>query len=174
MNKFTRIATLIAFSSATVAPVMAASGDLGTTSSAEVTIEASIANLVRISRLDNIDLGEFDGTNDLEAAENFCVYRNGAANYQLTASTSEGAFELVSGDDRLGYSVFIKDSAAAGTGSELTYNTALTGLDNADTSSLSCSDSDNTTVTVSIANEALAAVPAGSYAGTLTLTVAPE
>jgi len=144
----------------------AANGNLGRSSSAEVQLQAAVANLVRISRLDNLNLGEFDGSNDLSANDGFCVYRNGVANYVITATTSEGDFVLIDDNNELGYSVAIS-------GTNISYASPLQ-LSNANTSSLSCNDSDNVNVEVSIASNDLLTVPAGAYAGTLTLTVAPE
>lgn len=144
----------------------AAEGDLAASSSADILIQADINDLVRISRLDDLNLGSFDGSNDLSANDDFCVYRNGLANYDITVTAAEGSFVLVDDSNTLAYSLTIA-------GSPVSHAIALS-LDNADTDSVSCNDSDNVNVAISIDSNDLQSVPAGAYTGTLTLTVAPQ
>ncbi len=96
--KMLSMAGLLASSSLTLA---ATDGDLSTTSSEGSTrITAEVPKMVRITGLQDLDLGKYDPANhgDLYATTKFCVYRNshggtfemqmrgdGAGSWQLAA-----------------------------------------------------------------------------------------
>jgi len=161
--------------------VMAATqGSLGTNSTGTLDITVDINDLVRVSNLDDLDLGIFNGgSSDLSATDTFCVYRNGAGTFDIVMSGngSSSAFTLTDGTNTIPYSVDFTNIPAATTTS-MTTNILVSGQQNANTSSTTCSgagDSDNVSVTVTVANNDLAAAPAGiNYAGTLTIVVSPE
>lgn len=159
------------------ASVMAATqGALGPTSTGDLIISLDIDPLVRVSNLGDIALGNFNGgAGDLTGADSFCVYRNGAGNYNInmTGSGTANAFTLTdSGANTLPYSVdFVNGSATA-----MTTGASLTGQTGANTTSDTCGGgaNDNVSVNVTVANADLASAPAGTYSGTLTIVVAPE
>lgn len=171
MNRVTLVALVSLLSTLLCVP-LATAATLAAQSSADVQIQAGIADLVRISSLDDIRLNQFDGSNDLSAFDFFCVYRNGGGTYRLTASTSEGAFELAQGDHRLPYRLSVFTNFIDG--GKVDYEQPLTGLSQANTQSVDCQGRSNAFLLVEVSQEDLLAAPAGDYVGTLTLTIAPE
>ena len=160
----------------TSAAVMAATqGDLDTTSTGDLLITLDIDSLVRVNNLDDIDLGTFaGGAGDLTGSDNFCIYRNGAGNFNITmtGSGAGSAFELTDGANTLPFSVSFNNGGA----NAMTASTPLAGQAGAFTANDTCDSgaSDNVSVDVTVANGDLASVPAGTYSGTLTMVVAPE
>ena len=156
----------------------ATDGFTGFTSTGTLDITLNVTDEVRISNLQDIDLGTFGGT-DASGFSPACVYRNATGNYQITASGdgAASAFELsdlLGGTATVPYSVTWDDGSASGAQS-LASGVALTGLTGADTSSDTCGTTGNNgTVVVTVTAASAAALPAGDYAGTLTLVVAPE
>jgi len=89
-------------------------GTIGATSTGTLEIDLTIADEVRISNLEDIDLGQFAGAN-LTGGSPACVYRSGTGNYQITGSGSgtAGAFTLAGGGATVAYSVDFTDGAGA-------------------------------------------------------------
>lgn len=145
----------------------ATDGTLGSTSTGTITITANIDQLVRISRLDDLDMGSLSPTN-LSATENFCVYSNSSPNYQITATGSGtgGAFAVSDGSLELPYLLTINGNSAAS-------GSPLSGA-GANQFSTVCGATDNATLTVLFNSTEIAAANTGTYNGVLTLTVAPE
>lgn len=152
----------------------ATDGVVGPTSTGTVDISLDVNDLVRISNLTDINLGVFSGA-DAVGTSAACVYRNGTGNYSLTASGdgTGGAFTL---DDGAGttvpYSVSYNDGSGA---APATAGALLGGLTGADPASDTCGTTGNNgTIEVTVAAADAAGLPAATYAGTLTLLVAPE
>jgi hypothetical protein len=151
----------------------ATDGAVGFNSTGTVDISLDVNDEVRISSLTDINLGVFAGV-DAVGTSAACVYRNGTGNYNLTASGdgAAGAFTLTDGTNTVAYSVTYDDGSgvlAAATG------VSLTGLTGADPASDTCGGTGNNgTIEVTVAAAAAAGLPAATYAGTLTLLVAPE
>ena len=173
-TKFLKTA-LIALGMTSTAVMAATQGDLDTTSTGDLVISLDIDDLVRVNNLDDIDLGTFaGGAGDLTGSDSFCVYRNGldGFNITMTGDGAASAFELTDGTNTLPYAVeFVNGSAQA-----ITTGSTLTGQTGAFTANDTCDNgtSNNVAVNITVANGDLATVPAGSYAGTLTMVVAPE
>ncbi|MEM6638801.1 MAG: hypothetical protein AAF610_02775 [Pseudomonadota bacterium] len=151
----------------------ATDGAVGFNSTGTVDITLAVNDEVRISNLTDINLGVFAGA-DAVGSTAACVYRNGTGAYRITATGSGagGAFSLTDGTNSVNYAVEFDD----GTGS-LAMGTAtpLIGRTGADPASATCATTgNNATVTTTVAAADGAALPAGTYTGTLTLLVAPE
>jgi len=148
-------------------------GLVGATSEGDLDITLTILDEVRISGLEDIVLGTFIG-DDLSDTSPACVFRSGTGNYEITASGdgSSGSFELTDGTNDVVYSVTYDD----GTGPVgLTSGDPLTGQTGGDPGSDTCDNTgDNGTIEVTVLSTAMETLPAGAYAGVLTLTVAPE
>lgn len=175
--KYSRLVktSLFALGLSSAAVFAATQGSLGTTSTGDLIINLDIDSLVRVNNLNDIDLGTFSGgAGDLSGADNFCIYRNGAGNFNITmtGSGAGSAFTLTDGTNTLPYSVEFTNS----TPNAMTAGTLLAAQSGAFTANDTCDSgaSDNVSVSVTVANGALASVPAGSYTGTLTMVVAPE
>jgi hypothetical protein len=137
------------------------------------TIVISIPDQVRISELDPIDLGSFDGVNDLSGVDDLCVYRNnGGADYRVVASAdgAGGAFTLTNGVDVLPYRVDWDDGGgfvALSTG----IAAAMTG---ANQLSIDCGGVNNAVVQVTVNGVDMSTAAPGVYASTLTLLIEPQ
>lgn len=153
----------------------ATQGAVGGNSTGTIDVSVQVNDEVRISNLTDIS-GVFDGTNDVTGTSAACVYRNGTGLYRLTASGDGigGAFTLTDGviATPIPYSVSFDDGNGA---QSLGAGSPLTGLNGADPTSDTCATTGNNgTVAVSIGATDLLSAPASTYAGTLTLVVAPE
>lgn len=149
-----------------------------TTSSQDFQVTIDVTDMVRISSMDNIDLGSWAGGGDINATETFCVYSNNASaayNVMITSQHQDGAanFFLVNADGsaNVPYVLMFNDSAGGGTGATVG-GSALSG--NGTNNSVDCGGADNAMLTVKITEPDLASVPADSYSDTLTLVVSPE
>lgn len=155
-------------------------GSKGTRTDAQtLSLSISVANIVRITALDNIGLGLWDGVNNMVGSETFCVYSNNtAAAYQLTFSSSQmtgaGEFRLADAGqtEYLTYSVTFNDAIGAGAGTTIVGGVPVTGAGN--NTDPGCSGTDNATVTVNVAAADLSSVTPQIYGDTLTILVAPQ
>lgn len=156
----------------------ATDGTPGATSTGTALVTMQTQALARITDLDDIDLGTWNGTTGLSAADNICVWST-TRGYQITASGSgtAGAFTLTDGTDTIAYSVAWDDAAGAASGTALATGTALTAQASGATSATCQGGTTPTaTVLVSVSQTDLEAATFNSavYSGTLTLVVAPE
>ncbi|HSG89842.1 MAG TPA: hypothetical protein VLA56_11570 [Pseudomonadales bacterium] len=136
-------------------------------------IRIDVPDLMQISDLDDIPLGEFPGTGDMVGFDDVCVYRNDASRrYELEAfgQGTRRAFELVeAGGASLPFEVDYDDGSGY---AALRAGRALRA-GGADPSSVDCSGARNGSIRVTVREADLMAAQLGAYAGTLTLTVAP-
>ncbi|WP_196138741.1 hypothetical protein [Aliikangiella sp. G2MR2-5] len=179
--KYSRLikTSLFALGVTTTSVMAATQGSLGTTSEGDLLISLSVGDLIQINNLNDIALGTFNGgTADLNGSDSFCIYRNGGTGYNVTMSGSGtgGAFELAGGGNTLNYSVSFENLDAGSAAVAMTAGSTLNGVTGANNTDNTCGSAaaDNAQVNVNVANADLAAVPPGSYTGTLTILVAPE
>lgn len=152
-------------------------GSSGTkTKQQKLKMKVNIAQIVRVSSLDNITLGNWSsGLGDLNGDETFCVYSNNdAAEYTIGISspnTSGGVFRLGNGTltEYVDYDLVFADSlggigtaVGAGTNPGTGSNTAA-----------DCGGVDNARVSVAVTAVNLGAATPDSYSDTITLMVAP-
>jgi hypothetical protein len=138
----------------------------------QFTVSLTVPEMIRISGLTDIDLGVFDGTNDLNGQSAACVYRNsGADAYSLTATGgSSNGFEVSNGLDTIAFQVAYDNGS--GVPGPLVHATP-TNQNNADTTDPACGGSPNASVRVTALASDMVGSSAGNYAGILTLIVAP-
>jgi len=160
------------------APALGASdGNLGASSLGELDVTLTIPQLVRISDLDDIDLGTFAGSG-LSGSDNVCVWSTTRA-YAITASGdgTGGSFTLTgaTSGSTLAYTLQWAESAGAGSGAAMTSGQAIGGRSTTATSpTCNGGTSLNATVLVAVSDTALGAAVADTYTGTVTLLVEPE
>lgn len=137
----------------------------------------AVAEIVRVSELNNVALGSWSGSGDMAASETFCVYSNNdSAGYTIGMSSPNklgDAFRLANGDtsEFVDYTLEFNDSVGGGAGTPVA-STTIPGIGN--NSAADCSDSgDNATISVTVPQANLAAATPDSYADTVTLLVAP-
>jgi len=146
-----------------------ASGNVTSTFTAAV----AIPSLVRISGINDIDLGTWDGVNDISADTPVCIYKNAAGAYSTTliGNGADNAFTLTDGSKTIPYFVRYTD------GNGLTKNAPkgiiLTGFGGS-SQSLTCNNGTNGKLDITIPNTILTTFTAGTYTGVLTMLVAPE
>lgn len=136
-------------------------------------IRVEIPDLVRISSLNDIALGFFPGSGDLSGTDALCVYRNDPAGAYLVEASGQGAgraFVVASNGVELPFAVDYSD----GNGwRNLTAGGLPVAAGNAHAAATDCGGANNARVRVRIDEHVLASAEPGSYAGSLTLTVAP-
>jgi hypothetical protein len=142
---------------------------------ANVTLSVMIPPVIRISNIDDLVLGTFDGVSNMSAADTVCIYKNGGNLYGITASGSGagGAFTINNGSAVVPYALSWQDNLGT---VALAAGVQAANRGNAVTASPSCSGgaADNATVTVIIqAADLMSAQQPGLYSGVLTLMVVP-
>lgn len=126
------------------------------------------AQQVRISGFTNISLGPWNGSGDLTAENNLCIYNSATADYRVRArgSGAGNAFHLSGVGGDVDYGVRFKQS----TGSYVTLTAdVFQDFTDANTSSDNCGGLTNASLEVSVSSDDLSAAAAGSYSGTLTV-----
>jgi hypothetical protein len=152
----------------------ATQGTLGATSQGTLDITLSIDPLVQITDLDDIDLGTYSGTGPLAGSDDICVYsNNGGFDITATGSGAAQAFTLAGTSTTIPYTVQWANTSGATTGTAMTTGTPLSGQ-TATFSGPNCGGGTNTTVIVTVGDTDLSVAPTDTYAGILTLLVAPQ
>jgi hypothetical protein len=128
---------------------------------------------VRISGVGDFSFGVWGGVADLVSSDPVCIYNSASAAYTITASGSGpgGNLSLASGGNSLGYDVAFRGSVGGYV--TLTANSPQS-FSAANQISNSCGGGTNADVRVTVSASNLLAATAGSYSGTLTVTVGPE
>lgn len=136
-------------------------------------IRIDVPDLVRISNLNDIALGFYPGSGEMVGSDALCVYRNdpaGAYTVEASGQGSGNAFVLAQNGVELPFAVDYSD----GNGwRALSAGGAPLAAGNAHSGSIDCGGGSNASVRVRITESVLANAEPGSYAGRLTLTVAP-
>lgn len=165
-------AGLVAIAVLTPAVANAASqGTMGGTSSGSISINATVPNLVKILKLQDIAFT----TNSFPAtgSSTFCAYSNVASTYAVTVTSAESSFILKNGGNSVGYAVSWTDSG--GTAHSVSYNSKIAGLPTGGANpTCGGGGSTNGSVTITIDEADLGAAPAGVYTGTLNIDVSPN
>lgn len=138
-----------------------------------VTLNLNLPGLIRISQLNDINLGIFDGINNMQASDTACVFRNLAGNYgvRVSGQGAGGAFVLVNGASQVPFSATWNDGTGA---AMLTPNVLLSGRRNVYTASGDCAGgaANNATLGVSaLAADINNATVTGAHVGQLTILV---
>jgi len=182
-NRFARLApiALLLAAAAAGSAQAATDGTLGATSTGTVTINATVAGRVQISKLSDVNFAAVDPSSAVQVAQNVCVWSNTSGRkYNITASGNglASAFTL-SGGVVLGvvpYSVEWNQTSGQTAGTALGVSTALTGQATVATSPTCASGAaTSASLIVKMSAATLQTMQAGAtYTGVLTLVVAPE
>lgn len=170
LNKTLLVAALT-LSGTSLSALAATQGTLGADSTGTSEVMIIKDNVVLLSGVADLDLGQYNSTaTDLSASDDVCVF-NSTATYSVTVAGNGSAFELSNGTETIPYSVLWTTSAAPA--AALTHQTALGG-NLGDRTSLNCNGGTNANFEVQVsAVDFNAAVP-GTYTDTLTLMIEPE
>lgn len=170
---FTKKALITTVLLSSTASWAATQGVLGSSSSGDLVISVRTIDQISISGLKDIVLAQ-DATGNFIGQSGACVYRNATGTYSIRAlgSGNNSSFELSDGGaNTIAYDLNYDDGNGA---MAMSPATTLRGRYNANTSAPDCEGDSNGTISVSVAQADISAVPAGNYSGTLTLTVSPE
>lgn len=173
------VAGLFAMSAHTFAVTQ--DGVLDTTSTGTVDIDVTVGDLVRISGLVAMTGNTYTPGSAVTDSTPACIYRNGSADYEITATSSNGAgtnFFLSDGTNDVIYDVTFDDGSGATNLDNATVESTFTGA-NQTTDDCSAGPGGSATISVSIPEtdatfNGLAEVPAATYADELELVVAPR
>lgn len=183
MNKPHLLRSLILIAGAILSSSVfsATQGTNATTSTGTLDVDLIIPDLVRITDLDNINLGTYSGSGTETGDDDICVFRNGAGNYTVTVTTDKGAFRISRGSggvaaEDIDFSAYWNDATSTTGRSALTYNTALTTQTGAYTADTDCSGggSLNANFSVDIAESDMQTKNPNTYSATVTIVIAPE
>lgn len=140
-----------------------------------VTVQVEIPDTIRISELDDFDLGLYAGT-DINVSQTLCVFRGSGGNYAVTAAGSGAgtSFTLTDGTGDIPYTATWNDGSGP---AALDPGVLLGNRTNSFSNNDTCNGGTNNNVTLSVSINAVdvdAVNSAGNYSGTLTLLVEME
>lgn len=148
---------------------------LGDNTADTVTVELIVPDSIRVSQLDDIDLGSYAGV-DITASESLCVFRGAGGGYAVTVTGSGagGDYILLNGISEVPFALGWDDGSGV---APLSPGVPLLGRLNTFSANDSCNNgaSNNVTLTVTVfaADLDLAALP-GTHSGVITILVEME
>lgn len=146
-------------------------------SEAEKTVDISItvADLIRLSDLNDFVFGTQSGSTDLTQTDSVCVYRNSSGSYQVTASGdgTNGAFTINNGIHSIPFTPQWSDGGAFQT---LAPNAPLINQQNVFQSNIDCNSgtANNANLKIGIASSDMQSAPSGNYQGVLNIMVSAQ
>ncbi|MFK7854964.1 MAG: hypothetical protein AB8B79_12655 [Granulosicoccus sp.] len=170
LNKTLLVAALT-LSGTSLTAIAATQGNLGASSTGSSDVMIIKDNVVQLSGVGDLDLGQHNSTDiDLTANDDVCVF-NSTATYSVTVESAGSAFELRNGAEAIPYSVLWTTSAAPATA--MTHQAALGG-NVGDRTSPNCNGGTNANFAVQVSSVDFNAAVPGTYTDTLTLMIEPE
>lgn len=138
---------------------------------------AYAATDVRITNMDNINLGQWDGVSDMSGNDPVCVYKsNGNDGYGVTATdnTTLTGFWLQNSTHtgQVPFTLDWSNNASPGT-LAMTKGVELKAS-GANQSSQTCSGNVNANFSVTVSKKNLAALPAGTYTAITSFEIVPK
>ncbi|MCE9507022.1 MAG: hypothetical protein K8R48_01735 [Alphaproteobacteria bacterium] len=136
--------------------------------------------LVRITGIDDLNLGTWDVSSDMTGNDPVCVYNTRAATYRVTAtdnSTIEpGQFRLENTERtvQIPYTVQWAETASPGTGTVELQDGVVYGAGGANTLDETCRSGElSANLGITVAAVDMQTLPAGTYTATVTIGVTP-
>lgn len=137
-----------------------------------VNISLTLPWAIRVSQLNDINLGTFSGVTDLVGSDSLCVYRNSNAPYgvRVSGQGAAGAYVALNGTSQVPLQVSWNDGSGA---VALLPGGLLSGRGNVYTAGLDCAGgaANNAVLSVTATATGMSAVNPGQYTGILTVTV---
>ncbi len=166
-----RLALVTYLAAMTGNALAATDGELGGTSEGTAVINIAKENAVKITNLDDIDLGTSGNlTTTATGSDDVCVYSStGAYGLVMTSANSEFVLEANGATTTIDYAV----EWQANITSDVTYNTLITGLVG-NSLNVDCDGQTNATFTISVAPSDFNAADPGTYTDTLIMLVQPD
>ena len=155
----------------------ASDGSLDTTSTGDTFITLSIANLVRISGVADLNFGTYSGSGDISRDDDVCIWTNhSAGNYKVLAQGDgdSHAFTVKTlGEETIAYSVRWNNSTRTTGNSQLTADQLSDDFSGASTTSSTCGGGSTANFQVLFAQDDLLSVRPGTYTGVLKFIISP-
>jgi len=156
----------------------ATEGSLGATSTGSSDLTITIGYLVRITGLNAIDFGTYDFSSVISEDDDVCVYTNDSSGEYTVTATGDGdgnRFQISDGTDLVDYDVYWNDESGTTGNVKLTSQMTSGTQTGASTTSEICFGVGGPTanVQIRIGQASITPVPAGDYAGVLTLLIEP-
>jgi len=161
----------------------AVQGTLGSTSSASTDITMEIVDRININDIEDIDLGKFNGIDDLVGGSAFCVFRNGGDDYELIITDADlvsqkpggkNKFSLTSvkANESIEFTVKVDDDNDASDGSSIANGESIQFSGSKE---INCSThGENASIEIRVLASEMNILSTGDdYNGTLVLNVAP-
>jgi hypothetical protein len=172
----TLLATVIASLFGSSLSFSANDGNLGATSQGDLELDLSVLDSVEITSLNDIDFGSYGAciTCDINQGDAFCVYVNGADDYTLTPTSTNGSFVLA-GDNQADTIPYVVKLLGAATGAAATTGTTYNSVSSTfqGASTRNCGSANNASLDISIAESDIRAATTDTYTDTLILLVNP-
>jgi hypothetical protein len=127
---------------------------------------------VRISGFTDLDFGVWSGSGNLVGNMSLCIYNSVAAetSYRITATSSQGAFQVVGGPYTLNYLVGFQGSS--GGMSALTYGNTATFSSSSSVNN-TCGGVPNATLRITFRDVFMAVARPARYSGTIIVLLEP-
>jgi len=131
---------------------------------------------VRVSNFSNLSFGIYSGSGPLSSDIDLCVYSDtGSYDVTVTGSGSGSSFTINSGSNAISYSVYWNDtSGTSGSVQITTPGSPLGNQGGAHETEPDCNGGTNANLEVRFSESNLQAAKAGSYSGTVYVTVEPN
>ncbi|TQV85134.1 hypothetical protein FKG94_02795 [Exilibacterium tricleocarpae] len=144
---------------------------------AEVSFSVNLPELVQVTNLNDVDLGTWNGQDDLQVSEEFCVFRNGKGGVAIrTNGGNDTATQFnLSGPGTIPYTVEYSQGGgffAAQPG--VTISAAASGFAGESVRDCTNVGGTNTTVRISVSAGDIGTSAPGSYDDTVTIYVEPD
>lgn len=129
----------------------------------------ALAQTLRLSVANSIDLGRWVGIGDKVGESDVCVHNSAGSGYSITASAG-GSYQLSGTNGTIVYEVGFSDTLPPGTYTTLPHGSARS-FSGADQSSQTCGGGYNARVRITVTEATLSSARPGNYTGTVTLTL---
>ncbi len=176
MNKLIKTfaaASLLTVSAGTMA---ATQGTSGATSTGTADITLTIANVIQITNMDDFTFNYTGAGSTLSVTDPICIYTNvtaGTFDVSATGSRTDDATDTSFTIDNNGASTDTIAYTVNVNGTALVAGAAAVSVGGADTTSATCANT-MSNLTIAMSETDVQAVPAGTYDGTVSITVAAQ
>jgi hypothetical protein len=145
--------------------------------SAQVNFSVTLPELIQITNLDDVNLGTWSGSGDMQITEDFCVFRNGQGGFSITTNGSNdagGNFNLRS-TANLPYTIEYSQGGAflaASPGTAVPF--ASSGFTGDSVRDCAVSGGTNTSIRFTVSESELNSKTSGTFSDTIDIFVIPD
>lgn len=176
MNKLIKTFAAASLLTVSAGAMAATQGTSGATSSGSADITLTIANVIQITNMTDFTFNYTGAGSTLSVSDPICVYTNvtaGTFDVSATGSRTDDAADTSFTIDNNGASADTIAYTVDVNGTALTAGAAAVSVGGADTTSATCANT-MSSLTIAMVEADVQAVPAGTYDGTVNITVAAQ